>query len=393
MNILFLTPYLPYPPNSGGKIRTLNLIKILSINHNVFLLSLIQQDEIEYISGLEKYCNVIPLRFTVKKYGRLKSIISKYPYVTMLKHYSYDNQKKIDHLINSSDFDIIQVESLYMSAYIEDIPHVPKILDAHNIESDILYRTCTGKFNIKSILNCIDYLKNKKYEQNAIKRFDACISVSEIDNERIRKMGAKKLMVLPNCADLNYFFPTKRSDFSLKILFTGFMNWYPNIDAIQNFYKEAYSIIKKQIPNIKLLIVGREPNDTILRLGENEDIIITGEVPDVRPFISNSDVCIVPLRIGGGTRLKILEYFAMEKPVISTSIGAEGIDVVNMKHLIVEDDISKFPDRIVELLNDPEYAGYLARNGRELVENKYSWQQYENKLNQLYLELIDDGSP
>lgn len=107
-------------------------------------------------------------------------------------------------------------------------------------------------------------------------------------------------------------------------------------------------------------------------------------MPDVRPFISNSDVCIVPLRIGGGTRLKILEYFAMEKPVISTSIGAEGIDAIDGKHLIIEDDISKFPDRINELLNDTEYAGYIAKNGRKLAEEKYSWDQYGEKLSQLF---------
>ena len=390
MNILFLTPYLPYPLNSGGKIRTLNLIKILSRDHNVYLVSLVQPDELGHISGLEKYCKVIPLNYSTQKYNRLKSLLSTYPYITMLKHYSHGNQRSIDNLIDKCDFDIIQVESLYMSAYIKNNFKIPMIFDAHNIESDILYRTCISKFNIKSILNCIDYLKNRKYEKNIIKRFNACISVSEIDNERLKVMGAKKLMILPNCADLNFFYPVKRSDFSPKIIFTGFMNWYPNIDAIECFYKEAYTILKKMIPDIKILIVGREPNDSILRLGENEDIIITGEVPDVRPFISDSDICIVPLRIGGGTRLKILEYFAMKKPVISTSIGAEGIDVENKKHLVIEDDISKFPNRIIELIKDREYAGYLAKNGRELVEKKYSWEFYRNKLNQLYKELVDD---
>ena len=390
MNILFLTPYLPYPPHGGGQIRTLNLIKIVSKYHNVSLLSLVQQDELDYISGLEKYCDVKPLQLKVRKYGRLKSLLSLYPYVTMLKHYSYENQRLIHHFIKNNHFHIIQVESLYMSAYVQNITNIPKIFDAHNIESDILYRTFTSKISVKSILNGIDYLKNRRYEQNAIRSFNACISVSEIDNKRLLEMGAQKLMTLPNCADLNYFYPIERKDFSPKIIFTGFMNWYPNVDAIECFCNEAYSILKEKIPDIKFYVVGRDPKESVQKFSEHKDIIITGEVPDVRPFISDSDVCIVPLRIGGGTRLKILEYFAMEKPVISTSIGAEGLDVINGKHLIIEDDVSKFPDRIAELLNDPEYAKNIAKNGRKLVGEKYSWDQYGEKLNQLYMGLVND---
>lgn len=390
MNILFLTPYLPYPPHGGGQIRTLNLIKIISKYHNVSLSSLVQQDELDYISDLEKYCDVKPLQLKIQKYGRLKSVFSLYPYVTMLKYYSYETHRLIHRFITNHHFHIIQVESLYMSAYVQNITNIPKVFDAHNIESDILYRTFASKFNVKSILNGIDYLKNKRYEQNAIRSFNACISVSENDSKRLREMGAQKLMTLPNCADLNYFYPIKRKDFNPKIIFTGFMNWYPNVDAIETFCKEAYPILKKRIPDIKFYVVGRDPNETVQKFGKHKDIIITGEVPDVRPFISSSDVCIVPLRIGGGTRLKILEYFAMGKPVISTSIGAEGIDVINGKHLIIEDNIGKFPDRIAELLDDPEYAKYLAKNGRKLVEEKYSWDQYGEKLNQLYVELVND---
>ena len=390
MDVLLLTPYLPYPPNSGGNIRTFNLIKLISKYHNVSLVSLVEQEELDYISGLENYCDVKPLQVKTQKYGRLKSLLSLYPYVTMLKHYSNENQSLIHHFINNNRFHIIQVESIYMSAYVQNITNIPKVLDTHNIESDILYRYFTSKFNVKSILNGIDYLKTKRYEQNAIRSFNACISVSETDNKRLREMGAQKLMILPNCADLNYFYPIKRKDFSTKIIFTGFMKWYPNIDAIETFCKEAYSNLKKKIPDIKFYVVGRDPNESIQKFSGHNDIFITGEVPDVRPFISNSDICIVPLRIGGGTRLKILEYFAMEKPVISTSIGAEGLDVINEKHLIIEDNVSKFPDRIAELLDEPEYANYLAKNGRSLVEEKYSWDQYGEKLSQLYMALVND---
>lgn len=389
MDILLLTPYLPYPPHSGGSIRTLNLIKIISKYHKVTLLSLVQPDELDYIPDLKKYCDVISLPLKTQKYGRIKSLLSRYPYLTMLRYHSSENQTRIHDFINNNHFQIIQAESILMSAFVKNI-NIPKVLDAHNIESDILYRSSIGNFNFKSILNFVDYLKNRSYEQNTIKSFDACLSVSENDNLRLQAMGARKSIVLPNCADLNYSYPIKREDFSPKIIFTGLMNWYPNIDAVESFCKEAYPALKKKIPAIKFYVAGRDPNIDIQKLDKNNDIFITGRVPDIRPFISNSDICIVPLRIGGGTRLKILEYFAMEKPVISTSIGAEGLEVENGKHLIIEDNISKFPDRIVELMGDPEYARHLARNGRKLVEEKYSWSRYGEDLNMLYKGLTGD---
>ena len=388
MNILLLAPNPPYPPNSGAKIRNFNLIKIISKYHNISVLFLVRPNEIKDVLGLEKYCDVYPLQFQTKKNGRLKSLLSWDPYETMLSCYSPKIQEQVSHIINHNNFQVLHVESLLMSTYVKNITTIPKVYDAHNIESDILYRTFINKFSIKSVLTFIDYLKNKKYEKDTIRSFDACISVSENDGKRLGAMGAKNLMMLPNCVDLDYFYPIERKDFSPKIVFTGLMNWYPNVDAVKSFCRNAYPVLKEKIPQIKFYMVGRNPVSTLQELEKHNDIFITGEVPDVRPFISNSDVCIVPLRIGGGTRLKILEYFAMEKPVISTSIGAEGIDVVDGKHLIIEDDISKFPDRINELLNDPEYARYIAKNGRKLVEEKYSWSQYGEKLSQLYSNII-----
>ncbi len=388
MNILILTPYLPFPPHSGGSIRTLNLIKMISKNNHVSLISLVKQDEINYITDLRKYCDVHPIALKIKKYGQLKSILSKYPYTTMLKYYSSENQKHISSIINDNDFDIIQVESPMMSAYVSNINDIPKVLDAHNIESDILYRILINKLNKRTIFNLIDYLKDKNYEKKILKYFDVCLSVSDIDNKRLKEMGARKSIVLPNCVDLNYFCPNKREDFSPKIVFTGLMNWFPNIDAVEYFCRKAYPALKSKISDIKFYVVGRDPIQSIKKLDKSNEIFITGRVDDIRTYIINSDICIVPLRIGGGTRLKILEYLAMEKPVVSTSIGVEGIDVIDGIHLIIEDDIGKFSDRIIELLENPEYARNLAKNGRELVEKKYSWSGYEGKLNQLYKDIV-----
>lgn len=386
MNILLLAPHPPFP-NSGAAIRNYNLIKIISKYHNISVLFLVRPNETTDIPDLEKYCDVYSFDFESQKHGRLKSLLSLNPYATMLECYSSKIQNQVHQLINQNDFHILHVESLLMSTYVKDFTAIPKVYDAHNIESDILFRTFKNKFNSKSVFTLIDYLKNLKYEKNTIRSFDACITVSENDCKRFRELGARKLLMLPNCVDLNYFYPIERNDFSPNIVFTGLMNWFPNVDAIKSFCRNAYPVLKKRNPQIKFYIVGRNPVSSLQEFKTYKDIFITGEVPDVRPFISDSDVCIVPLRIGGGTRLKILEYFAMEKPVISTSIGAEGIEAEHGKHLIIEDDINKFPDRINELLNDPEYARYIAKNGRKLVEEKYSWSQYGEKLCQLYNDI------
>lgn len=387
MNILFTTPYLPYPPNSGGNIRTFNLIKMASKYHNISLVSLVHKDEFKYISELEKYCSVYPIEINSNKYGRIFSLFSFYPYQTMLKYHSKYFKQKIQEVIHQNEFAVIQIESLHMVANLTEI-NLPKILDSHNIESDILRRIFEANMlQIKSILNYVDYLKNLIYERKSVREMDGCIAVSESDLKRLSNMGSKRAMLLPNCVDLNYYKQQERKQFTPRIVFTGLMNWYPNVDAIDLFCKTVYSSLKEKIPDIEFYIVGRNPSQTILKYSSISGITITGEVADVRQFVADADICIVPLRIGGGTRLKILEYFAMHKPVISTSIGVEGIDVVNKEHLIIEDDISKFPDRIVELLANKKLQQKMVANSYKLVQEKYSWDNYEDELNKLYTEV------
>lgn len=387
MKILFVTHYLPYPPNSGGNIRTFNLIKLASKHHDVSLISLFHKDQRIYIKDLEEYCNVYPIEISFKKYGRLYSLLSPHPYSTMLKHRSIDFKQKLQEITQQNQFDIIQIETLFSVA---NFPHVnvPTILDAHNIESDIL----RGNFKInkigkKSILNYLDYLKNQRFERQSVQEMHGCIAVSDVDLKRLNAMGSKRTMLLPNCVDLNYYREQERKKFTPRIVFTGLMNWYPNVDAIDLFCKTAYNRLKEKIPEIEFYIVGRDPTQTILKYDSINGIKVTGKVADIRQFVADADICIVPLRMGGGTRLKVLEYFAMRKPVISTSIGVEGIDVVHEEHLIIEDDISKFPDKIAELLANKELQEKIVANSYKLVQDKYSWDNYEEKLTELYKEI------
>jgi glycosyltransferase involved in cell wall biosynthesis len=389
MKILFATSNLPYPPNSGANIRTFNLIKLASKQHDISLISLVYEDEKIHISELEKYCKVYPIDVNIKKYGRLISLLSVYPYQTMIKYYSKTYKILIEQIVQENKYDIIQIESLLISANLKDI-NVPKVLDAHNIESDILFRTSKNNiFGLKSILNYLDYIKNLTFEKEIVQAMDACIAVSDNDLQKLIEMGTKKAIIVPNCTDLSYYQETKKINFKPRIVFTGLMNWHPNVDAMNNFCKVAYSTLKENIPDIELYIVGKNPTPEILQYDGVNNIVVTGEVEDVRQFVADSDVCVVPLRIGGGTRLKIIEYFAMKKPVISTSIGAEGILAIHEEHLIIEDDISKYPEKIIEIMNNRPLREKIVQNAHQLAQIKYSWDIYENDLNQLYLEILN----
>ncbi len=391
MKILFATPYLPYPPRSGGNIRTFNLIKLASKHHEVRLVSLVYPDEEQYLDELGQYCIVYPIPFKPRRYGRIRSLFSPDPHLTMRRYVSDSYMEQVKSTIDEYEPDLIQVESLLMAGNMEKID-IPMVFDAHNIESDIMYRTfSSGGISLRSVLSLIDYVKTLRYEKKAVKRFETCLAVSDNDATRIRQMGAKKVLTLPNCVDMEYYKPLPRKNSSPSVAFTGLMNWYPNTDAVITFCKSAIHLLKEKVPGIKFYAVGRNPEDVIKECGNDPDIVITGEVPDVRQYIADADACVVPLRIGGGTRLKILEYFSMQVPVISTSIGVEGIEVEDGVHILIEDDISRFGDRVEQLRKDPELAAALVANACELVRQKYSWEGYGPMLDEVYRELHHAG--
>ena len=220
-----------------------------------------------------------------------------------------------------------------------------------------------------------------KFEENAFKWGDGCTVVSCKDLIFIEDLGLSyKAAVIENGVDTKYFHPIENKINKSTLVFTGSMDWRPNQDAVLFFVNDIFPLLKEEIPELKVFIVGRNPPQNIINLGSQEGITITGTVDDVRPYISKSTLYIVPLRIGGGSRLKILEAMAMKKPIVSTSIGAEGLEVTHCKDILLADTPTDFCSHCIQVLHNHHLSESIAQNGFELVHKKYKWASIGKKL-------------
>lgn len=389
MKVLFLMSQLPYPPDTGAKIRTFNLIKRLSLNHNINLITFGDKKiELFKIKAMKEFCKEIILipknRF---KYIKLFfNLFSFLPY-TIKKYYSKKMKKTINKLIGQNRFDLIHCDSLQMSLNIISLNSIPKVLTEHNIESQILQRYAQKEKNLfKKIFIYLQWKKLANYEFTVCQKFDFCITVSEKDKRCLKESAKiKNLAVVSNGVDCNYFIPQDTSTRPFSLIFTGSLDWLPNEDALCYFFSEIYPLIKQDANQVSMSVVGRSPTKRILAYAQNDSSIrIVGRVEDVRPFIAQADIFVIPLRIGGGTRLKILEAMAMAKPVVSTTIGAEGLEVESEKNIILADRPEDFAKRVVKLFSDYQLKNSIATEGRKLVEEKYDWDMIAGELERIW---------
>jgi len=399
MKILFLAPRLPYPLDTGAKIRTFNLIKEAARKHHVSLLCFsfspndaVFKNEIEGFGVKISLVEGISDKRTIKSawdlfFSSTPLSVAKYRILNMV----YDFKK----LIIKEKFDLIHYDHLLMGQYVEYAHGIPAVVDEHNVET-IIYERCADveKNFIKRNIFKSQAKKMAALESSLVNKFSACLTVSEHDKMNLYKLsgGSARIAVIPNGVDTEYFRPqkqklTRASDEN--IIFTGSMDWLPNEDAVEYFCTEIMPILWRTKPHVKLFVVGKNPSASVRKLsGQEERIVVTGTVDDVRPYINNAMVFVVPLRIGGGSRLKILEAMAMGKAVVSTTIGAEGIQYTDQKNLILADDPDRFAKTVLELLDNPERREELGEEGRRLVEEVYDWRKIGEGLNKVYEEVM-----
>lgn len=396
MKVLFITTVLPYPLDGGAKIRTFNLMKNVVSKHEVTLLSFVEsKDEPGNINELEHYGFKVE---TVKRTSHNKLVLlfnlfyclfRAKPFVIQ-KYYSSAMRNKINDLIGKYKFDIVQFEHLHMAQYLSLFRSTHLILAMHNIDSVIAERYCREEKNmLKKAYASLQWKKLRKYESVMYEKFDICLTVSEKDNERLKQISPKtNAAVIPNGVDTTYFKLSTEGNEPNSLVFTGMMNWLPNVDAMLYFCKHILPLIEKEVAGVKLYIVGRNPLEKVKELGKEHNIVVSGAVDDIRPYVRRSSVVIVPLRIGGGTRLKILEAMSMGKPVVSTSIGCEGLEVIHGENIIIADTSSEFAVRTIDLLKGNIPISKLGENGRKLVCEKYDWEKIGQKLCRIYEDII-----
>lgn len=381
MKILVIDEGFPFPLNTGKRIRTFNLTNELAKNIEISYLAYgdISNDSAKYL----RLHNITPYavkpvdlkQLGIKFYFKLfLNIFSPFPYI-VTSHYTSRFAKKLDQLIKINIYDIIIVEWTPYAIYVKNIINCKKIIVAHNIESDIWKRYLENEKNyIRRLYIQLQYNKLMTFERNAFKWVDGATAVSSKDSSFIENLNLKyNAAVIENGVDTEYFHPIENKINDNTLVFTGSMDWRPNQDAALYFVNEIFPLLKKIIPNINVYFVGRNPPQHIIKLGDLNGITITGIVDDVRQYIAQSALYIVPLRIGGGSRLKILEAMAMKKPIVSTSIGAEGLDVTNYKDILLADTPEDFCSLCIKVLRDHQLSETIAQNGFELVYTKYKW--------------------
>lgn len=399
LRILWLTPYLPAPIFGGGT-RVFNLMKALGGTCTIDLIAS-SEAPAEGIAQLQTLCRTIEIvtpsvsSHRQKRLLQIKSLMSRRPSQYWMVH-SPDMQRQIDRALAQTQYDLVIVEHSFMGYF--DLPKdIPTVLDQHNVESEILLRAgLSDRSLVRRAYNLLEYWKYRSDEQDICRAAQLILATSARDREAMQRWGdMPPCVVIPNGVDTDYFFAPKGEEDVRegRVVFTGSMHYAPNTEAMLYFVTEIWPLIRQQAPDATLSIIGGAPPPEIVRLGELPHVSVAGSVPDVRPYLASAQVVVAPLRIGGGTRLKILEAMATGRAIVSTTIGCEGLDVENGRHLLVADDPGEFAARVVELLHDPQQRTALGQEGRRLVENAYDWRVLGARLEAALDDLLDDTDP
>ncbi|MBU1568071.1 MAG: glycosyltransferase family 4 protein [Proteobacteria bacterium] len=394
MKILILSARLPYPYNTGSKIRSFQLMGALASRHQVTLLSFYGDVEEEvHFKVIEKMgIRLVPiLRKKIDASVGIKEVlggmVSRRPF-TVTKYHDNRMSTALKELLD--DHDVVHCAHVHMAQYLSKGLGIIKVLDAQNVEAQIAERLVHFETNpIKKVLLSWNSMAMHRFEMSICKAFDLVLTVSAQDcNCYTQLYRAKNARVLENGVDLNFFGKAPAAiEERLKLVFVGMMGWMPNSDGVKYFVSKILPTIKKEFPSIEIDFVGKDPPEDVRKLSEISGVRVTGTVDDVRPYVWNSQVYIVPLRFGGGTRLKILEAFSMQIPVVSTSLGCEGIECRHEKELLIADTASEFADAVIRLLRDPALRAELSKNAEQLVKRYYGWQSLGEKLLQYYDDL------
>ena len=401
MNILFLSTRSPYPLISGHSLRTYHILKGAAQNHNVTFVTFIQLPEHELkkenLDHLKSFCKAvypfeIPAdlsRVTLAKMLFL-NLFSSLPFVAQ-KYDAPMMRQKIREIIQTQHIDLVHVDMLPLAAYINEFENLPKILVNHNVESVRLYRWFRAEPNpVKKIYLGIQWLKLRSFEQSAMNKFDGCVVVSELDRELLRKMGVKsRLFVVPNGTNTKFFEPNNGKVVENSVLWIGHMDVHTNKDAVLYFWKDIYPILKKKYPQVKMTFVGTAPPKEIADAAQKDpQVKATGFVDDIRPYIDEAAVMVVPIRIGSGTRLKILDAMAMGKAIVSTSVGCEGLNVNDGKDILIADNPEGFSDKTIGLLKTPDKRVELEKNAIELAKT-YDWDLITQRQEVAYQDVME----
>jgi glycosyltransferase involved in cell wall biosynthesis len=401
--ILFLTPQFPYPPEQGTAIRNYNLIAGVAKRHEVGLLSFYHDAPVQ-TEHLMDFCRPLKLIGAPRRsmQDRLRTLLTTPDPDMAHRLYLQEYALALQQLLNEQRFDIIQIEGIELAAYAlmvrswlgDRAPAV--VLDDHNAE--YLLQRRSFETDLRSprrwpaaCYSLLQWERLARFEREACRQADAVVVVSEADGRALQRLNPRlRPLVIANGVDVERYQPDLPDALGLThpaVVFTGKMDFRPNVDGMLWFHRLVWPLVRAQVPEAHLYVVGKNPHARLTALYSDHSVTMTGYVPDILPYFGGADAYVVPLRIGGGTRLKVLEAMSAGLPLVTTTLGSEGIGLAPGKHALFADSASAFASATVELLRNADLGHSLGTAAREFVLEHYDWRHIVPRLDPLYASL------
>jgi len=395
--ILFLQKRLLFPTDTGGKIRTLNVLRHLAQWHEVTYLSNILPAEEPFLAEMQSLgLNMVVIPWLEASRGSWRfyrdlatNLLSPYPF-NVNKDFDLRLRNQAKQLLETEDFDLLICDFVQMARNCLGFRKVAKLLFEHNAESQIFQRHANSNGGIlRRAYMGLQWKKMLRFEGEAGQGFDHVVAVSEQDRRFFEdNYGWSHVDVIETAVDTDYFQPQATTEIPGRCVFVGSMDWLPNEEGVRIFVREVWPRIRAQHPRATFQVVGRNPTPSILALDGKMGVTVTGSVPDVRPYIAEAQVVVIPLWVGGGTRLKVFEAMAMQKPIASTQLGVEGLKVTDGKNVALADTAEELANQVSRLLGDSDYRNSLEKNGLNLVQSNYTTEIVAKQFNDICLKTI-----
>jgi len=392
VRILYLCHRVPYPPNKGEKIRAFHQLRAIGARHEVDLFTLADEPEdVDHQSALAEYCRrvtVSRLSRTVARLRALPSFLTKTP-LTLPYFYSAELAEEIRKAILLRSYDRIFVYSSSMAQYAENVDQVPVVTDLVDVDSDKWMQYGASTIFPFSAVYRREARCLREYERKVCERSASVLVTTEREAQLVRQISdTARVWVVPNGVDTDYFNPSAAQPESARptVTFTGDMSYFPNEDAVVFFARNVLPLIRKSVPEVRFLIVGRNPSRRVQRLREIDGVAVTGFVPDVRTYLAQTHVAVAPFSIAAGIQNKILEAMSYCLPVVATSRTARGLSAEVAEIVETGDSPEELGAKIVRILRDPKFARDRGAEGRRRVAAAYNWPRNLERL----LELIEN---